>query len=185
MFVVDPPPHPHPHSEERSRKRNLRWLPVSVNSLSSALHIDEGKALSGVKTTKPYQHTKTWFIMFPHPLAVSIQIPFGPTLVNWFYACLQGLIQDFGQGGPEPKMCSTIRTFICSANVTRNVKLYICVCLDAQSQCVLCEIPMQMLFTSVVSKETMSCVLRFASKSAKGVYCQKLHDFKKILGAVG
>ena len=57
-----------------------------------------------------------------------------------------------------------IRTFsrFC-VNVTRNVMLYVCICVDTQSQCVLREIQMQMLFTSVVLMETTShvtfCVL--------------------------
>ena len=55
----------------------------------------------------------------------------------------------------------TIDSFsICCVGVKRNVKLYICICVDMQSQCVLGEIPMQMLFTSMVSKETTSYVLR-------------------------
>ncbi len=70
-----------------------------------------------------------------------------------------------------PSFRQLLRTFSsCSANVTCNVKLYVYICVDTQSQCVLHEIPMQMLFTSLVSNgiqgnNVLPYVLRFASKS--------------------
>ncbi len=77
--------------------------------------------------------------------------------------------------GEKNTCCLSLRTFSsCSANVTRNIKLYICVCVDMQSQCVLCEIPMQMLFTSVVSKETMSSVTSY-------ILCHEVQKVSLIL----
>ena len=59
----------------------------------------------------------------------------------------------------KQEQCRATKTFSsCSAKVTRNIKLYVCVCVDMQNQCVLHEIPMQMSFTSMVPKETMSYV---------------------------
>ena len=77
----------------------------------------------------------------------------------------------------------SIRTFSsCSANVVRKVKLYICVCVDTQSQCVLRKINTNVVyFSCFLGYHVLRYILRFASQSAKGVHCCSVEQGYAIL----